>query len=423
MKLKQTNFQLTDHFFAYADNSLCNFSLNDFKALLNFYLIFQDKLIIPDSFLINNQNLVSLFSSEENSYIKAIEKGIILPAIRGDITSLSELHEQFHRKGDAPSTSQHVTNIDSVLTNKAINWGLKEVETQFTHGVLNILNSASDFDYNLEKLLNMGLKNDILNILETKGVLNRLDIITATNKNKKYRIHEEALNLFIGLITAKYQTTIPDLLNMEIAYPQLKRNYVNNRDLIKESRLKIQHNTYNVEVIYDHFDTLLFDTTLLSKLSFEQILEIRKLNEYKQFIKALNSYPKKNNSTLNDNIVLKFDQYNKELQKILSLMIHKEHYQNYLKRKKQLKIIKYTTTGLSVANTFISILPIPGVNYINAGLDLTEKLFEKSISSIEDNHEGLTDKHSAAGLEEMSNLKSGMHINGLTGTSSLRIGE
>ncbi|MEO2255839.1 hypothetical protein ABGV43_02700 [Paenibacillus amylolyticus] len=420
MKLARTNFQLTDHFFAYADNSLCNFSLNDFKALLNFYLIFQDKLIIPDSFLINNPHLFSLFNSGEDSYIQAIKKGIILPAIRGEISSLIELHEQFHKKGDTPSTVQYIANIDSVSKNKAINWGLKEVETQFTHGVLNILNSAAEYDPNLEAFLNQGLKHDILNIRETKGSLNRLDIMKTVNE--KYKLQNiEAATLFIGLITAKYQTTIPDLLNIEIAYPQLKQNYVNNRDLIKESRLKKQHNIHNVEVIYDHFDTLLFDTTLLSQLNFKEIIQIRKLNEYKQFIKALNGYL--NNSISDNSLVLKFDQYNKELQKTLRLMIDKDNYQYYLKRKKQMKIMKYTTTGLSVANTFINFLPIPGVNYLNAALDLTEKLFEKSVSTVEKNHERLTDIHSAAGLEIINTFKSGIHINKLTGTSSLRIGE
>lgn len=420
MKLGRTNFQLTDHFFAYADNSLCNFPLNDFKALLNFYLIFQDKLIIPDSFLINNPHLVTLFMSGENSYIKAIEQGVILPAIRGDISSLSELHEQFHRKGDAHSTLQYITNIDSVSKNKTIYWGLKEVETQFTYGVLDILDSAPDYDRDLGVLLNRGLKNDILDIRETKGALNRLDIIKTVNE--KYKLHDQvAANLFVGLITAKYQTTIPDLLNIEIAYPQLKQNYVNNRDLIKESRLKSQQNIYNVEVIYDHFDTLLFDTTLLSNLGFEEIMQIRKLNEYKQFIKALNGYL--NNSISDHNLVLKFEQYNKELQKTLKLIIDKDNYQYYLKRKKQLKIMKYTTSGLSVANTFINFLPIPGVNYLNAGLDLTEKLFEKSISNIEKNHEQLTDLHLAAGEEKINNSRSGIHIRKLTGTSSFRIGD
>jgi len=144
---------------------------------LNFYLIFQDRLVIPDSFLINNDNLVKLFEAPDQGYAKALANGIMVPAVRRNLTSLEELYEQFQQKGDARTSLPYIRTIDSLSKKHRITWDLKDVERQFTEGILHILNSPETLDPNFERLLHKGLKHDIERLYEQNGALHRLDII------------------------------------------------------------------------------------------------------------------------------------------------------------------------------------------------------------------------------------------------------
>ncbi|GGH36397.1 hypothetical protein [Paenibacillus segetis] len=423
MLAKEKKLNNTDHFFAYADNSLGEFELQNFKSLMNFYLIFQDRLVIPDSFLINNNNLITLFGSESYGYRKALEKGIIIPAVRQNITSIEELHDQFQSKGDAHSSKEYIRDIDYFSKKHRLSWDLKAVEKQFTESVLKLIQPGTTQYSEFESLLKVGLHNDIFNLLESKGTLHRLEISNIVNQSYKASYPRET-NLFLGSITANYQTNIPNLLNLEIAYPQLKQNLVEGRDLIKESRIHHSQSEVKVKELFDHFDSLLFDKEVLSMLNYEEIAQIRSLPEHKNFIaawnKLLNNEEKKSSEHEND-FIIRLDQFNKEVLKTLGLMVNREKFQQLNKRKKQLKILKYTSTGLKLTNTIISFLPIPGVNYIGSGLSMADNLFEKSISSKEKYLESLSNIQSAAGIEILNNNRSGT-IKETLGLSSSRLG-
>jgi hypothetical protein len=207
-------------------------------------MLFTGRLIITDSFLVNNPNLEILFNEDPNGFSTAIEKGIILPAMRTNISNLGELYANFVEKSDAQTNLNYIHHIEQSI-NQNVSWELSDIELEFTTGLLSTINSEYPLYGKINTLIQSGLRDDLTRMYESHGKFNRLDLTNLIN-NKYKSIDLPASELLLGMISTKYQTNIPDLLKIEIAYPESPESLVSGLDLIKESRLIHSNNQYDV---------------------------------------------------------------------------------------------------------------------------------------------------------------------------------
>jgi len=356
----------TDVFFAYADNTLCNCEFKYFKALINFYLIFSGRIIVPDSFLLNNINFQKLLLNDDNNneteFIGYLREGFLIPAIRENIDSVSELHKHFSNKNDCNTSIDYAQLLDDNL-NHILGYDIDGVTEEFSYGVKSILNMENFEETNLDSLLNKGLRDTINNIIESQGTISRLDIYNALKKY--YAINPIAADLFRKLVDNKYRFNLADYYNIHAAYPNLEKNRINSIDLVKQIYLGDTNSDLECTTKEHQIRSILFDIGFLNSLTFADILEIRKLKQYKNFISGWNTWTEKCISSKSDmfnEFLYNFNNFNNEVEYLAKLMKDRSIYDKFAKQDHVLKVAEKTVKCLNYT-TSIALSFVPGVDW------------------------------------------------------------
>jgi hypothetical protein len=152
----------------------------------------------------------------------------------------------------------------------------------------------------------------------------------------------------------------------------------------------------------------MFDTGLLSSLTFEQMSHIKSLSEHQAFVHSWNCLIEDSltgdTASSYNMFVAALDKYNYEIDKLLPMLFNKETTQHYLLNKKRLKVLNTIHKGMEIVNTALDFIPIH--DSISDGIDIAEKLFGKYISNKQINHDYWVREQTASSSEFINEKKS-----------------
>ncbi len=374
MKLKK-KINLADVYFIYADNILVkNMDYYNFKALINFYSLLYDNVIIPDTFFINNEFLVKFMTEDRG--LEYVEKGIIVPSIRNGISNLGDIYKRFEANGtlsiDKNRSKELIGYLEALNLDSAITWNLTEVGEYFENQVLCNLEGLNVLEEDKkrwsEKLFNVNKEGTL-----TRQIIRDTTKITDFKENTSF----ETINSYVDVI---YNFNLPSFLGTSAAYPEnLVKNGVTpekvyfNSNVSREDLTKICKKEY--------LNTWFFNTGVLANLNLEQIVHIRGLKEYKKFVKGLEKPSDENNMCkLQEVFVDYLFTFDAELPKIISL----ENKKLIEKTKKKLSIMSLGQDSMAGDGAGFAIdLALDGIaSFIGAKLlGKTFKILAKPILS------------------------------------------
>ncbi|WP_017413602.1 hypothetical protein [Clostridium tunisiense] len=374
MKLKK-KINLADVYFIYADNILVkNMDYYNFKALINFYSLLYDNVIIPDTFFINNEFLVKFM--KEDRGLEYVEKGIIVPSVRSGISSLGDIYKRFEANGtlsiDKARSKELLGYLEALNLDSAITWNLTDVGEYFENQVLCNLEGLNILEEDKKRWA------DKLFNVNKEGALTR-QIIRDTTKITDFKetTSFETINSYVDVI---YNFNLPSFLGTSAAYPEnLVKNGVTPEKVYFNSNVSRGDLTKICKKEY--LNTWFFNTGVLANLNLEQIVHIRGLNEYKKFVKGLEKPSDENNMCkLQEGFVDYLFTFDAELPKIISL----ENKKLIEKTKKKLSIMSLGQDSMAGDGAGFAIdLALDGIaSFIGAKLlGKTFKILAKPILS------------------------------------------
>ncbi|AFK85626.1 MULTISPECIES: hypothetical protein [Thermoanaerobacterium] len=341
-------FDSSDVFLSYADDVFENhINVDLFKAVVNLYALISDRITIADSFFINNRIVRDFFVDTADGF-KYIDCGIIVPLLRNSVNNFNDLYFQMcERKTIKEQLDRdYIEKIDESTNKNIFKWNEKTISKNFTYNVLSFFGNEINFGRLKLNGERKKILNDIENVMKN-DVLYRIDIINTIKRNN--RVSQNLKNEIIDIIDILYNYNIPEYYGLMVAYPDF---ITENNKLIKEIFFREQQINSKHDLIksqYNEINTLIFDYGLLSNLSVDQIVEIRKTSEYKNYISAIRNL---NTKYKYEDYVNLFAKYNDKINVLIPQLIDKEKYQDILKREKKLtineKIFEYSNDIINI---------------------------------------------------------------------------
>ncbi|KGA95557.1 hypothetical protein AJ85_00150 [Alkalihalobacillus alcalophilus ATCC 27647 = CGMCC 1.3604] len=324
--------ELSDLYFIFADNVYEKYlTYEKFKALLNFYSLLYDRIIIPDAFFINNKHLLKFLSSPEGQlYIK---NGIIVPSVRKGPADMVEIYHHFKSSNllvrNEFSSLDTLNILEKIDLEKAIKWDVDQISLHFTNNVLENLYTL-DIDKKAKEIW-LGNINDCMQ----SGKFTRKNLHEQTAKNPYLdRVTKETITRYIDI---SYNFNIPNYLRTSAAYPELLAKSLHSK--VTPEQVFFNSDLANKQMDHlskeEYLSTSLFNEGVLTALEAEQIIHIRKQKAYKTLLKGLKKMEdEKHESKLEAALFDFIYMYEQELPQ----MITKEIKEKIGKEKRNLKI-------------------------------------------------------------------------------------
>ncbi|MDU3087955.1 MAG: hypothetical protein E7B13_00810 [Clostridium sp.] len=391
--LKDVYFIFADDVFVDENECINNTMVTDpkkisylkFKNLIKFYALIYDRIIIPDSYLINNMNLHK-FLLEEDGGVEYLRKNIIVCTMRNEINDIQDLFYNYRYNKTLNSNIEDDT-IKRIFTNydfkKTLKWRYEDVSENFAKHIL-----ESNSMINLNKTKSEIWKDIIVNWNE-KTDFTRQEIY---NKSEEvFGKGTEASKMIMQHADIVYNFNLPNMFNISSAYPErLLSNEVLSSEKVlspekvffkvkKQTSAKLQPEDLFSQEILTLDEPLIFYSEILSQLRFEDILEIRETQEFKNYIKSI---------TMNNPAIMQksFFEYCMMCNELIPNMISANNgeIQKLNIKIKLLKSVEDTVEGVS---SFIidmvplgNIVSIPIEYVISKGIEITGKKLTNRIA-------------------------------------------
>ncbi|MGJ7920821.1 hypothetical protein [Neobacillus sp. LXY-4] len=274
---------LADLYFIFADNKYEGYVTYDkFKALINFYALLYDKVMIPDTYFINNHHLIRLMIEDDG--LEYINRKIIVPTVRANTTSLVDVYQSFSASGTLINreydSTAFLSKLEQIDLQKAITWKIDDISNHFTWNVLEHSDSLPLEPKERQPFF------DHFQVLANERALTRQEMYHYIfNIMKLPRESQQTLQRYVDI---HYNFNIPKFLGTSAAYPE--KMTLEKTDVSPESVYFNQNPTalhQNLLMKEEFVETSLFNQGILSALTAEQISHIRTLKEYRGFLKAL----------------------------------------------------------------------------------------------------------------------------------------
>lgn len=340
---------LADLYFIFADNAYEQYLTTDrFKALINFYALLYNRIVIPDTFFINNRHLLTFLNSEEG--LEYINADIIVPSVREGINNLTEMYEAFEKNGTLTlntfSKKESLNILEKISLNKSIKWNSKDIAVNFTENIIENVDSL-DID-ELDKQTWLG----IIDSRKVEKSLTRQELYkTIEGMNFLGPSSKEVISRYIDI---SYNFNIPNFLQSSAAYPEvLVKNIVQKitpeQIFFNDSFSKKQMKLISME---EYIKTNIFNEGILTALNAEQIIHMRQQKEYENLLKALRRIDAPKNEAYFERSIFDFIYlFDQELPKIVS----KEIKDKIEKEKRKLKIQTFGRNTISGDGTSVGI--------------------------------------------------------------------
>ena len=321
-----------DAYFIFADDVFTgHITYEQFTTILKFYLLIYRRILIADSFLLNNAHLHRFLLEEGRGLL---ERGLIVFTARSEISDMNDLLYHF-KHSDTLNDGLEMDEVRRILDlydfKKTILWDRQKISRNFRDKIFASLDilpvSGQDVQKFTEKLEDMEAQC----LLTRQSVYNYLE--------KRYALTDPARQTIKKYTDIIYSFNIPNSLNIASAYPErllsselLSPEKVFFR-LADETTMeaKLLHEMcYQSEdlisadtISCDH--PLMFYTTILRSLSVEKVVAIREIDSFSRYLDALRK---------NDPEEMKwyFYEYCKESNELVAAMLSPEY--SALKEKK-----------------------------------------------------------------------------------------
>lgn len=299
-----------DHvYFIFADNCYEK-KLTDqsFRALLNFYLLLYNKVVIPDVYFINNQKLFNFLSEGDN--LKYVENGIIIPSVREGRNSFEEIYQTLKMNNtvinDKDNELELLRLLEKIDIQQAVKWDLDKVASNFTTNFKDNIHILSEAN-GIQMHLNRNYEEDAL--------LTRVELHKMASA--LYQPGTASYLELMNYIDITYNFNLPNLMEFSAAYPStmesLTATVTPESVFIKDSMMEVQKKV----IMEDRLNTNFFNTSLLASLNYEQIEHFKSLSQHKKFVKAFTAKNKRGEK-IGDRFIDYLHIFNKELPRIIN---------------------------------------------------------------------------------------------------------
>lgn len=372
---------LKDVYFIFADDVFSKkITYEKFKNLIKFYTLLYDRIIIPDSFLINNRNLHRFFL-EEDSGFNYLKTGIITLTMRSEIDNIQDLLYSYKTTKTLNDDIKD-EEIKEILYNydfkRTLKWKLQDVSLNFSK---HILSTQDTIPLNSEDIQ---IWKDVVLNLNEKNKLTRQEIYN--NALKLFEKDSCTLDKIVQHADIVYNFNLPSIFNISSAYPErLLSNEVLSPEKVffpiqNQNNDKIQPEDLFSEETLTLDEPLIFYSEILRQLKFENILAIRGTQEFKSYMKSIKC---------NDSMVMQnaFFEYCMMCNQLIPNMISVNH-EEIKKLKTKINISqKVENTVGEISSLVIGMVPlgniasIPVEYLISKGIEITGKTLSNKIAT------------------------------------------
>lgn len=384
VSLNPVNFKLSpdlkDVYFIFADDVFSELiSYKKFKNLIKFYALLYDRIIIPDSFIVNNKNLHKFFL-EENGF-NYLKKGIIVFTMREEVKDIQDL---LHSYKDSKTLNNNIEDdtikriMDNYNFKGTLKWKLSNVSSNFSKHILDSFSTLPLGD-------NEGVVwKDEINNLNEKNRLTRQEIYNKANERFGIATHNSKVIMQHADIV--YNFNIPSMFHISAAYPERLLS----NDILSPEKVFFYREDSTREILQpeDLFsedtltldEPLIFYSEIINQLEFESILAIRNTQEFKTYLKSI----KQNDS---ENMQNTFYEYCEMCNHLIPNMISANH-QDIQSLHTKIKISKKVeNVAGGVVGLILGVVPlgniasIPIEYLISKGVEMTGKSLTDRIAS------------------------------------------
>lgn len=350
-----------DAYFIFADDVFTgHMTYEQFTTILKFYLLIYRRVLIADSFLLNNAHLHK-FLLEEGQVL--FEKGLIVFTARTDILGMEDLLHHFEQS-DTLNDGLKMDEVKRILDlydfKKTIQWDKEKISQNFRYKIRDSMDILRIPGEDAQKFA------EELETLEANRILTRQSVY---HYLEKHYAPEDFTRLMIKKYTdIIYSFNIPNFLGIASAYPErlLSGELLSPEKVFfsladetdMEARL-LHDMCYQPEdlinedtIILDH--PLMFYTAVLEQLGVGEILEIRAIDSFDRYLDAL----KKNDP---DEMKRYFYDYCQESNKLAAAMISQD-YTSLKKKGHKLSIrSKVENAAKGIISFGLNLVPSPHV--------------------------------------------------------------
>lgn len=314
-----------DAYFIFADDVFTgHMTYGQFTTILKFYLLIYRRVLIADSFLLNNAHLHK-FLLEEGQVL--FEKGLIVFTARTDILGMEDLLHHFEQS-DTLNDGLKMDEVKRILDlydfKKTIQWDKEKISQNFRYKIRDSMDILRIPGEDAQKFA------EELETLEANRILTRQSVY---HYLEKHYAPEDFTRLMIKKYTdIIYSFNIPNFLGIASAYPERllsgellspEKVFFSLADETDVEARLLHDMCYQSEdlinedtIILDH--PLMFYTAVLAQLGVGEILEIRAIDSFDRYLNAL----KKNDP---DEMKRYFYDYCQESNKLAAAMISRDY--------------------------------------------------------------------------------------------------
>jgi hypothetical protein len=316
MRKNKNSCDLSDLYFIFADNVYLKLlTYEKFKALINFYALLYDRILIPDAFLINNHYLMQFLTSDGG--MQYIEEGIIVPSVRKGTVSLIDTYRDFERNGtliqQMDGSKEAYSYLEQISLSKAIKWDINTIGDNFTNNIFDNMGSLELYEEDKKRWEEQlyALKSDNhLTRNQLHKLANSISFLDGSSHQK--------INSYVDI---SYNFNIPNSLKTSAAYPDILHTNLKGNTSPQKIFFKTENNEQTMQaVVTEGINTSLFNEGILASLNAEQISIIRNLKGYKRFVQCIKkSSSEKHQRNLSDYFIEYIDEFEKELPRIINI--------------------------------------------------------------------------------------------------------
>ena len=290
LKKRKKKTNICDAYFIFADNVFANvIKYETFSNLLKFYALLYERILIADSFMLNNPMLHRFFSEEQGQ--RMLKEQVIVCTARENIKDFDELLYLFKQSRTLkPVELDRIKSIGEIYDfSGSVKFSIADVQTNFSEkvktsrGLLQLSGEEAQ------------IWEEALDEASEHGIITRQKIYDQAEKYFAGR--EELCSHIKKHADIIYNFNLPNVLHTAAAYPErlLSDRLLSPEKVFfpSEGDAGVQDgNILQAEDVFDKESILLdeplmFYSTIISQLQFTDILEIRKTNEFKEYMNAL----------------------------------------------------------------------------------------------------------------------------------------
>lgn len=189
------------------------------RARILFHLLFTDRLVIPDSQILNNPHLRQMISPDEavgplpSDLDEFVVAGRLAIARRDTMPSLAEFHE-WQVANDVPdvATPEYARLVDELVGDQALTWSFEQVSTTFKTGTLAALRASRGISRVDDRVTDLALA-----WVESQDVLYYRDFLKWMDRARD--LDASAVRHVNRVITIAYGLSVPKTLHLDSAAP------------------------------------------------------------------------------------------------------------------------------------------------------------------------------------------------------------